>query len=235
MSFFNVVIWRMPQHQSAFRGRSFCPICHHTLGWLDLIPVVSYVCLKGKCRYCGHSIPRRDTIMEIVGGVFALYCVWRYSFTWDALLVFLLFALCVLISSIDFMTMEIPDAFIIALVCLVLVMSLYHLELSLLQRCIGFFSCSLPMYLCTILVADCFGGGDIKFIAVAGFLLGWQRSVLATCIAVLLGGSYATYLFVTKKANVHSHIPFGPYLCSGVLLAFLYGTSILYWYIQWLS
>ena len=189
---------------SIAKGRSFCPACNHELKWFDLIPIFSYLTLKGKCRYCGAKIPLRDTILEGVGGLLSLFCFARYPFQWEALALF------------------VP----------VIMMGFLHPEMTILDRVLGFFIISLPMYLLTLLIPDCFGGGDIKLIAVCGLLLGWKLTLLAAFIAILMGGAYAVYLMITKKVKKGAYIAFGPYLSVGIVVSLLYGNVIINWYLS---
>lgn len=231
-SFINVVIWRVPQGISIAKGRSFCPACHHELKWSDLFPIFSYLFLKGKCRYCGSKIPVRDTLIEVIGGVAAVFFFLKYPFEWDALLVLSIFMILLAITMIDFDTMEILNGLLLALMIPVVIMTVLHPEITILERIIGFFCISLPMYLLTLLIPDCFGGGDIKLIAVCGFLLGWQSTLLAAFIAIMIGGCYAVFLLMRKKSEKGAHIAFGPYLSVGIMVSLLYGKFIINWYLS---
>ena len=78
-SFMNVVAWRLPRGMDPLKGRSVCPQCGHTLGAPDLVPVFSWLFLRGRCRHCGAHIPARYLLVELLGGVLALGCTWRYG------------------------------------------------------------------------------------------------------------------------------------------------------------
>ena len=175
--FLNVVIWRLPQGLSFVKGRSFCPSCHHQLQWYDLFPVFSYLFLKGNAdtvviRF--QLVKLYWSFLEAVSGCFVLY-LWV---SWDTVLVFAVFMILLTITMIDFDTMTIPKWFNYIFNC-----SCWHFhsiasETALMTRAIGFFIVSLPMYLLTLLIRDCFWWRDIKLIAVAGFLLGWKLTSL---------------------------------------------------------
>lgn len=231
-SFLNVVIWRVPQGLSFVKGRSFCPNCHNTLKPYDMIPVLSWVLLRGKCRYCGKRISIRYPLIELAGGMIGVWCFHHYWFTWDTILVFIIVITLLGITMIDFDTMTIPNGLIIFMILPIMIVSIYHPELSFLNRVIGCFIISLPMYFMTLLIPDCFGGGDIKLIAVCGYLLGWKLTLLAMFLAILVGGSYACYLMVSKKAEKGAHMAFGPYICLGVTLALFYGNQIINAYLS---
>ena len=231
-SFINVVIYRVPLGLSVAKGRSYCPSCNHQLAWYDLFPIFSYVFLGGKCRYCKAKIPMRDTLIEFIGGLIGILCFHHYQFSWDVLVVFVIIMILLAITMIDFDTMTIPNGLVIALAVPSVVMMLLHPEVSLVSRIIGFFIISLPMYLLIVLIPDCFGGGDVKLIAVGGFLLGWQLTLVAGFIAILIGGCYAVYLLVSKKSKKGAHIAFGPYLSIGIVISLLYGNSLINAYLS---
>lgn len=88
-SFLNVVIYRLPRHMGFVEGKSMCPKCGHTLYNKDLIPIVSWLSLRGKCRYCGTKISVRYTIVEVLGGLSAVLCTMLIGINIYALLVFL--------------------------------------------------------------------------------------------------------------------------------------------------
>lgn len=86
--------------------------------------------------------------------------------------------------------------------------------------------------LLNVLIAESFGGGDIKLMFVSGIALGWKYSLLAAFIGILLAGSYSIYLLVSKKINKKGHIAFGPYLSIGIFIALSYGSEIISWYLN---
>lgn len=226
-SFLNVVIWRTPQGLSFAKGRSFCPHCHHTLVWYDLIPLVSWLILRGKCRSCKEPISIRYPLIECASGVLALWCFSHYGFTWDTILVFIIALLLLAVAMIDLDTMLIPNGLLLTMLIPIIILCMLHPEVVFLDRFIGCFSIALPMYILTLLIPNCFGGGDIKLLAVCGIVLGWKLSILAIFIAILLGGFYACYLLISKKAQKSSHIAFGPYICVGVFISLLYGIDLI--------
>ena len=231
-SFLNVVIYRLPLGISVAKGRSYCPSCNHTLTWYDLFPIFSYLFLKGKCRYCKAKIPMRDTVLELIGGLIGILCFHVYQFSWDTLIVFSIIMILLTISMIDIDTMTIPNGLVIALGIPVVIWSLLHGEVSYLERILGFFIISGPMYIMIKLIPDCFGGGDVKLIAVGGFFLGWKSALLAGFISIVIGGIYASYLMIRKNVKKEAHIAFGPYLALGIVISLLYGNILIQAYLS---
>lgn len=231
-SFLNVVIWRVPQEISFVGGRSYCPKCHKTLKAYDMIPIFSWILLRGKCRFCRSPISIRYPLIELAGALLAVWCFHRFEFTLDTIVVFIVVITLLAVTMIDFDTMTIPNGLIIFLIFPIIILCILHPEINFINRLIGFFLISLPMYLLTLLIPDCFGGGDIKLIAVCGFMLGWQMVLLAMFIAILAGGVYAFYLILSKKAKKGAHIAFGPYICLGVMLSMFYGSQLIHAYLS---
>ena len=226
-SFVNVVIYRLPRKIDFIKGRSFCPHCYHQLSAFDLIPIVSYVLLRGKCRYCHQNISIRDTFVEMIGGLMSIFC-WRY-YGINLIMIFslILFLLFITISIIDLDMMIISDELI--LVCLLMALfSTIILNITFFDRTLGFFIISIPLILINCIVTNSFGGGDIKLISVCGFMIGWKFILVAMYIAILLAGIYSLYLMIFHKANKADHIAFGPYICIGVYIVYLFGDKILF-------
>ena len=133
------------------------------------------------------------------------------------------------ISLIDARTKEIPPWLNVALLGCGVVAVFVVPEVGLVSRFVGLFCVSVPLLLMNLFAGDAFGGGDIKLMAAAGFLLGWQGVVLAVCIGVFIGGVYAGYLIVFKKKGRKEHFAFGPALCAGIATAFFFGAPLIDW------
>jgi len=227
-SFLNVCIYRIPLGISVVKGRSFCPHCHETLRAKDLVPLFSQLFLKGRCRYCGTKIPLRYPAIELTNGLLWLAAAFKWGYTWQALLYALFFSLLLTLAMIDWDTQMIPNRFAVLIGVLALC-SLLFPGPSIFSRILGFFIISLPM-LAIAWFTNGFGGGDIKLMAVSGFLLGWQNTVLAFFLgAVIASLIYAPQL--TKK-KVKSPIPFGPWLALGLIIAVLLGDKMIDAYIN---
>lgn len=227
-SFLNVIIYRVPQGISFTKGRSFCPHCQAQIKGYHNIPVFSYFWLRGKCANCGKPIAIRYPLVELFTGLIAIiiFAVYGFSFQW--LVVFSAGTILICITMIDFDTMIIPNGLVIALMAPALLSFFLFPEVGILSRVIGIFVISLPMLILTLFIPEAFGGGDIKLMAVVGFMLGWGNTLLAAFIGLLLGGAVAVYLLLQKTKD--KHMAFGPYLCIGIMTALLFGDIIIQWY-----
>jgi prepilin signal peptidase PulO-like enzyme (type II secretory pathway) len=135
------------------------------------------------------------------------------------------------VAVCDIRTKEIPDKLHLMLIPLAILAVWAWQDVSIAARIIGIFVISVPMFALAAIKENAFGGGDIKLMAVCGFLLGWQNVVVAFCIAVLLGGAWATFLLITKRAERGQLIAFSPMLCTGILVALIWGNRISGWFL----
>ncbi len=227
-SFLNVCIYRIPLGISVAKGRSFCPQCHETLRAKDLAPIFSYLFLKGRCRYCGSRISPRYPVIELANGLLWLAAAFKWGYSCQGLLYAFFFSLLLTLAMIDWDTQTIPDRFAVLIAVLAL-FSLFFPGATLFSRVLGFFIISLPM-LAVAWFFNGFGGGDIKLMAVAGFLLGWQNIVLAFFLGTVLAAlAYAPRL---KQKQQKTPIPFGPWLALGLIITALLGDRIIGAYIH---
>ena len=232
-SFLNTVISRLPvKGKFLSESRSMCPACGHVIRWYDLFPVLSWIILRGKCRDCKARISPRYLIIELTSGLFAAAAFWVFGFTLSAIQIYIVTMILLAIAVIDFNTTEIPDSLIIALIPCSIAAIWLQSEITLLSHIIGFFSVALPLLILTLLIPGAFGGGDIKLLAVCGFMLGWQMTLLAFFVALLLGGSYAIYLMLSGKRKRGEHMVFGPAICIGIAISIYFGRNILDFYLQ---
>ncbi|MDR3315903.1 MAG: prepilin peptidase [Coriobacteriales bacterium] len=247
-SFLNVLIYRIPHKLDFVRGRSFCPNCEHRLGPADLVPIFSYLALGRKCRYCKKPISPRYMIVELIGGLLAVgawatflanppllianpWLVGNTAPPLAAVLFFLVLCILLTISFIDADTMEIPDGLVIALLVCGVLAIVVGPEVTLLSRGIGLFAVSVPLLVLTLVIPNAFGGGDIKLMAAAGLLLGWQGVLVAFFIGIVLGGVYGVFLLATRKKDGKGLFAFGPALCVGIAGALFFGKLIADWYL----
>lgn len=230
-SFLNVVIYRLPQKISVAQGRSYCPECNTVIKSYDLIPVLSYFILKGKCRSCSCEISPRYPRIENLTGLLYLLIFIVHGLTLDTLVYFAFTAILIAITFIDFDTMTIPDSLNIGILVVAVVAFFILDDVDYMSKLLGFLVASLPMFVIAVCVPGAFGGGDIKMMAAGGLLLGMASTMVATFIAVLCGGGYALYLIKTRDIKKETHMAFGPFLCIGCYIACLCGPELANWYV----
>jgi leader peptidase (prepilin peptidase) / N-methyltransferase len=227
-SFLNVCIYRIPQHESIVVGSSHCPKCLTPIRPYDLIPIFSFVMLRGKCRTCKAKISFRYPAIELLTGCLFLGAFLRYSYSWNTLIGFVFSAVLVVIAMIDFDTMDIYNEFQFIIIGLA-IFSIIVLKGNLIDHLIGSVMISAPFFLIAYFTQG-LGGGDIKLMAAGGLLLGVQSIAVASMIGIISGGIIAAFLLIFKKKGMKSMIPFGPFLCIGLYVAYLFGTTIFQWY-----
>lgn len=239
-SFLNVVIYRLPRKIPFVKGRSFCPSCKRQLKGYDMVPVLSWLFLGGRCRGCRERISVRYPVVETLGGLLLLLCLKVFGTdngvylmpNFQVLVIFAALSVLTCVAFIDADTMEIPDRLVLAMFVPAVCAAFAFPQVGLTARFIGFFAVSLPLLLLTLAVPGAFGGGDIKLMAAGGFLLGWKMCLVAFALAVLSGGIYGLWLLAAKAKSRKEHFAFGPFLCAGMGIAMFAGEPLLRWYLH---
>lgn len=232
-SFLNVCIYRIPMKQDIVKVRSHCMTCGYQLKWYDLVPLFSYLCLRGKCRKCGAKISPQYPLIEAANGLLYVLVFLIKGVNVDSLLYCLLFSALLALSIIDFRTYEIPVGFNYFIAILGLIKLVLNLR-NWLNSLVGALCVSLFLLLLFIFSKGrAIGGGDIKLMAACGFMLGWQLIILAFCLGCIIGA--ITHVIRMKVSKADHVLAMGPYLSIGVAIATLWGTNFLEWYISLLG
>ena len=213
----NAVIDRLPRRESWFTGRSKCDKCKHELGVVDLVPVLSYLSLGGKCRYCRKPIAVRNLLVELsmIFGFLALS-------TWPLALIFWV---TVVIAVMDFETMLVSDW----LVGLWFVLTLFTMNYELITMNLLGAAVAVGVIggLWVLTKKRGMGDGDIGIAAVMGYWLGWPRVAPALWISFVAGAVYGLWLIVHSRAKMKSQIPFGPFLIIGAWIGYVWGDKFI--------
>ncbi len=229
-SFCNAWAYRIVHNENIARGRSHCPVCGHVLGVLDLFPLLSWLALKGRCRYCGVPISARYPITEAVSMLIYISIFVRYGFTLDTIRLIILGSLLFTASLVDLDIMEIPDRMLI-FACFASLLRLSSGLSVLPDMLIGFAAVSIPL-LIVVLIAEhilkrpAMGGGDIKLIAVLGLHFGAAGTLLILIIACFVGLIAAA----AARTGRGREFPFGPSIAAAAWIVMLIGEQILSWY-----
>lgn len=228
-SFLNVVIYRLPLGESVVRGRSHCTSCGHVLTAKELIPIFSFLFLRGRCANCGERISCRYLMVESTGGAAFVCCGAFYGIgqsgviSLRGLLVFAFLAVLMVIAMIDYDTQTIYDRFHVMIFFLGVAAIWLFPEHGLVSKGIGALIISVPMLILALVIPGAFGGGDIKLMAACGWLLGVKSILCAMFIGLLAGGLYCTILLAGKKIGRKEHFAFGPWLAIGLSVAAFFG------------
>ena len=232
-SFLNVLIYRLPKHENIATKRSHCMECGYQLKWYDLIPLFSYLFLRGRCRKCGTRISIQYPIIEAANGILYVLIFLRYGLTIETLLYCLLFSALLALSVIDFRTFEIPVGFNIFILILGLVRVATDYKNWLLYL-IGLVSVSLFLFaIFAISKGRGIGGGDVKLMAATGLLLGWKLNLLGFVMGCILGS--IIHIIRMKVSKEGRTLAMGPYLSLGVVLTVFFGEYIISWYMSFFT
>lgn len=227
-SFLNVCIFRIPKKESIVLPHSHCMNCDYQLRWYDLVPLFSYLFLRGRCRKCHTKLSLQYPLVEGLNG--ALYVIVFLANGWNMMSVVycLLTSALIVLSVIDFRTMEIPNG-INLLVFLLGVVALIYDRTNWKEHLIGMVLVSgflLLIYLVT--VGRGIGGGDVKLMAGAGLLLGWKASLVAFLLGCILGS--VIHVIRMKVSHAEHRLAMGPYLSMGIWFTALWGQYVVDWY-----
>ena len=244
-SFVNVVADRLPAGQSLVRPGSHCPVCDTHLRAFDLVPVLSYVWLRARCRYCGAAIPRRLPLVEAGTGLLFALAAASFGFSAAFAAAAVILGLLVAITIIDLEHGLILDKVVLpASVAALLMAPLWPLvgverEFFWWSGPLASFASSLAggvagfvFFLAIVFLRPGgMGGGDVKLGGLLGLLLGLAGVVIAVWVAVVAGGVVAAALLVLGKRGRKSEMPFGPFLAGGAAVALLAGSQVQSWYL----
>ena len=233
-SFLNAWAWRIAHNENIAKGRSHCPECGHVLGPLDLVPLFSWLCLKGRCRYCGASIPKRYPLTELICMCLYLSIVLRFGFTIDTLRFILVGSFLLTAALVDIDIMEIPDGMLIGIAAASL-LRLSEGLMALKDMPIGFLAVSVPLLIVVLIMEavlkrTAMGGGDIKLIAVLGLHFGALRTLFLLIIACFAGLIFAAHY--NNKNNKKKAFPFGPSIAIAAWITALIGEPVINMYLS---
>ena len=242
-SFTNVMIYRIPEKVSLWSPPSTCKNCKTQIKWYDNIPVISYLILGGKCRNCDERISIQYPLVEAVCGILFAVIFLVHGISLDFLFTAVISVVLVAISVIDLRSMTIPNGLVISLIvisslyttCRFIFPGLFSGTITWFDPLIGFVAASLPLLLIAVITKGGMGGGDIKLMAAAGIFLGWKGILVALLVGSLIGAVVSSVLMLMGKKNRKDMIPFGPFLCLGILFAALFANPIIEWYARLLT
>jgi len=235
-SFLNVCIVRLPKRESLIRPPSHCPYCNKPIRFYDNIPIISYIILRGKCRYCNHPISPLYPMVEGLTGLMAVALFLRYGPTVEFVLLFFFSAALLVITFIDLAYQIIPDVISIPGIVIGFGASLLISSVSWLDSLLGILAGGGILLLIAvgykwITKRDGMGGGDIKLLAMMGAWLGWTAIpfiILASSLIGIFVGGGSGLLF---RKGLRARIPFGPFLAVASLIYLFFGPEIIRWYI----
>ena len=236
-SFLNVCIVRIPKNQSIVFSGSKCVSCGKGLSAIDLVPLLSFLWLRGKCRRCGALVSWRYFVVELLTGLVFVMLYTRFGFEWRTVIHFILSSILIVASFIDYEHRIIPNGLIIAGITAALPANVFGMNISFLDGVYGFIAGGgilgvIALISLLLLKKEGMGGGDIKLMAMTGFFVGWEITLLSLILAVYMAAIVILLLIAFKLLKRGDHIPFGPFLSIGIIISLLFSEDIIYWYIS---
>lgn len=225
-SFYNVVIYRFQKGLSIVSPRSYCPHCKTTLQAADLIPVFSFFFLRGRCRYCGAKISFRYTAVELLSALLLMAVLWRFGFSLNLAKYFPLFSILLIISAVDLESKKIPNLFTGVIFAWALLWQIIDPACTWIDAALGLMAGGGITLLVALVSRGGMGGGDVKLLAVLGFLTGWLDLLLIFILAVLIGAAAGIFLIVFRKKTGKTAIPFGPFIALSYIIVVFWGSPI---------
>ena len=259
-SFLNVVILRLPERMAAawrqeardvlelqadttplppgiVREPSHCPHCKHPLSALDNIPLIGWLLLRGRCRYCQSKISIQYPLVELLSGVLSAVIVWKFGPSWAALAGLALTWALIALSGIDFRTQLLPDQLTFPLLWLGLLLSLLPMFVtapaSILAAAIGYLSLWSVYWVFKLLTGkEGMGHGDFKLLAALGAWMGPVALLPIILLSSLIGALVGGTLITLRKHEREIPMPFGPFIAAAGWVWFVAGADLLQGYMQ---
>lgn len=231
-SFLNVCIDRLPARKSLVYPPSSCDACQHRLSPQELIPVFSYLWLRGRCRYCHTHIPQRVFWVELGTGLLFAFLYWNYGLSIEFAIIAFYSCLFIVLALIDLEHKLILNRIVYPSIVVVLIIDALLPQPGIIKGVIGGAIGFGLLLILAIVSRGGMGWGDVKMAALIGLVTGFPLVFIALLIGIILGGLVAGILLLLKIKKRKESIPFGPFLSLSTMLTLLWGNDILNWYLS---
>jgi leader peptidase (prepilin peptidase)/N-methyltransferase len=215
-SFFNVLIYRIPKGENFITDRSYCPSCQKKLQAFDLIPVLSFIALRGKCRYCKSKISIRYPFIELLTGILFAISYLQFGLSIDLIKILVFISLLIIITFIDLDHMIIPHSLTIGGIVFFFIWHLFfntgQMSSYLVGLLFGFLSLAIFVFF------GAMGGGDAMLMAMFGIYFGVPRAFVTLMLSFIIGGIFSIIILLLKKRSRKEKVPFGPFLTLSALI-----------------
>lgn len=228
----NVLIARYDRLDTMVTGRSECPHCKKLLQWYDLIPVLSFIVLAGKCRNCKKKISFQYPVIELLTALLGVQLYSMYGLTFVSVGLFIIFALLLVVAIVDLQHYLIPDLYMLLAIIVALAITFFRPGMQ--DGYIGAGVIAAGGFLAILVYMSkekWMGIGDIFFGIVMGLLGGLTGAVVGLVIAFISGAVIGLLLMAIHRKAIKDMIPFGPFLAISTYVAVLYGEQLTNWYL----
>lgn len=233
-SFLNVCIYRIPREESINFPPSHCTTCNYKLRLIDLVPVLSYLFLGGKCRSCKEKISLKYPVIELLNGIMYLLLFLNFGFSVTFIKYCIFTSIMIVIAMIDFETTFVYRSITILAMIVGSILTIIQAGNDngiVLDSIVGFILSTSIIFL-IVVVTRGMGEGDIEIAAICGLFLGMKGVIVTLFLSFIMGGIVSSLILILKLKERKDEIPFGPYLAIGGMVAMLYGNLLMDFYIK---
>jgi leader peptidase (prepilin peptidase) / N-methyltransferase len=235
-SFFNVCVDRLPAGRSIIAPPSHCESCQRRLNLLDLIPIFSYLFLRGRCRYCGVKIPLQILLVELGCGLWTACVFWQKGLSVDFAVIAFFSLIFILIGLLDYKTQVVYNAVIWPAIGIALLVTAFILPQGIVNGLEGAgLGAGIILIPFLITRGRGMGFGDVEIAILIGLLTGFFQVVVPIMLGIILGGIAAIILLALRIKKRKDAIPFGPFLSLATIVSLMWGSDIYRWYMALFS
>ncbi|WP_179632165.1 prepilin peptidase [Clostridium peptidivorans] len=232
-SFLNVCIYRIPKEESILYPPSHCTSCKGKLKSYDLIPILSYILLKGRCRYCREKVSIRYPMIEFLTGILYVLVYIKYGVTLETIKYIIMVSILIVIGMIDLDTTNVYfkttlTGFIVAVTFLALHV---YMGLPVINYIYGSIIGGGTLSLIILITKGGMGWGDAEICSVCGLFLGFKLTLLMLFLSFIIGSVIGLALIALKKKTRKDYVPFGPFIVVASIITILWGQDIITWYL----
>lgn len=238
-SFLNVCIYRLPLSQSIVFPPSACPQCKRPIAPWDNIPIISYLLLLGRCRFCRMPISMRYPLVELITGLSGAAVYLKFGLTLESLVFFAFIASLIVVIFIDIDYQIIPDVISLTGIPLFFLASVFIVSTTVTESLLGILAGGGSLLAVAVIYRmltgkEGMGGGDIKLLAMIGALCGWKGVLFTIFVSSFAGTIVGIAIMVLKEKNMKLALPFGPFLSLGAITYLFFGPELVNWYLNML-
>ncbi|QTL98551.1 prepilin peptidase [Iocasia frigidifontis] len=225
-SFLNVLIYRLPRQESIIAPPSHCPECGEYLKVRDLIPMLSFLLNRGKCRYCAKAISWQYPVVEVLTAFLLTILYHNYGLNISFIIYSILICILIVCSLIDLQYKIIPNKLTYPALITALISSIFLNHISLMGSLTGILVPGGLFLLLALLYGKGLGMGDVKLVAVIGAVIGWQFTLIGIFLASLIGSITGLVLMIAGIMDRKTRIPFAPFIGLGTIISLFYGEEL---------
>ncbi len=226
-SFLNTCIYRIPMGRSVVYPFSRCPACDGRLPWYHMVPMVSFVLLKGRCGLCDGKISKQYPLIELINAGLYIIAFHRQDISILFFKSVLLISLAIVASAIDLKERIIPNGLTGFGLVAGLVFPIVFNNCSAADALSGFAIGGGTLLIIAIISRGNLGGGDIKLMAVVGLFVGWRSTLVALFVSFISGGCFGIFMLITGKKKGKDQVPFGPFISGAAIVALFWGEQLI--------